>query len=125
MEYATRAGSISSRYFGDTSELLPKYAWLQKNSNGQPWPVASLKPNDFGLFDPLGNCYTWCMEEYGAYPVGTAEDNLEGTKVSIKVRVLRGGSFSFDESFARSSSRNANTPTVRLDVSGFRLARTP
>ena len=125
MEYATRAGSISSRYFGDTSELLPKYAWLQKNSNGQPWPVASLKPNDFGLFDPLGNCYTWCMEEYGAYPVGTAEDNLEGTKVSTKSRVLRGGSFYNYGSEARSSSRLSFTPSNRHDSFGFRLARTP
>ena len=125
MEYATRAGSISARYFGDTSELLPKYAWLQKNSNGQLWPVGSLKPNDFGLFDPLGNCYTWCMEEYGAYPVGTAEDNLEGTKVSTKSRVLRGGSFNFNGSYAHSSYRLNYSPTTRVFVNGLRLARTP
>lgn len=125
MEYTNRAGSISSRYFGDTLELLPKYAWLQKNSNDQPWPVGSLKPNDFGLFDSLGNCFTWCMEEYSNYPDGTAEDNLEGTKVNTKTRVLRGGSFYTYESGARSSARNLSTPTHRNDFVGFRLARTP
>jgi len=125
MEYTNRAGSISSRYFGDTSELLPKYAWLQKNSNDQPWPVGSLKPNDFGLFDSLGNCFTWCMEEYGNYPVGTAEDNLEGTKVSTKSRVLRGGSYLDSDSNARSSFRLYFTPSFRSDLLGFRLARTP
>jgi formylglycine-generating enzyme required for sulfatase activity len=125
MEYTNRAGSISSRYFGDTSELLPKYAWLQKNSNDQPWPVGSLKPNDFGLFDSLGNCYTWCMEEYGNYPDGTAEDNLEGTKVSAISRVLRGGSFDRVVSIARSSFRYYDAPSLRYYSYGFRLARTP
>ena len=125
MEYTNRAGSISSRYFGDTLELLPKYAWLQKNSNDQPWPVGSLKPNDFGLFDSLGNCFTWCMEEYGNYPDGTAEDNLEGTKVSTETRVLRGGSFFSGASDARSSLRDSGAPTGRNGYFGCRLARTP
>jgi len=126
MEYAIRAGSISSYYFGDTVELLPKYGWFSKNSNDQPWPVGSLKPNDFGLFDMHGNCYTWCMEEYDAYPVGTRDDNLEGTKVlDSKSRVLRGGSFNFYVSHARSSYRIDDTPAIRFFSNGFRLARTP
>jgi formylglycine-generating enzyme required for sulfatase activity len=124
MEYANRAGSISSRYFGDTLELLPKYAWFRENSKDQPWPVGSLKPNDFGLFDTHGNCFTWCMEEYGDYPDGTAEDNLEGTKVSTKSRVLRGSSFASNESAARSSGRLNNAPALRYGNYGFRLART-
>ena len=32
MEYATRAGALTSRCFGETDELLPKYAWYNKNS---------------------------------------------------------------------------------------------
>ena len=32
MEYATRAGALTSRYYGETDELLPKYAWYTKNS---------------------------------------------------------------------------------------------
>ena len=27
VEYATRAGALTSRYFGETDELLAKYAW--------------------------------------------------------------------------------------------------
>ena len=124
MEYATRAGSISARYFGDTSELLLKYGWFQKNSDGQPWPVGSLKPNDFGLFDTLGNCYTWCMDEYD-FSNGTEEDNLEGTKVlNTKNRVLRGGSHLGTGPRARSSNRNYGMPTYRTTGDGFRLAKT-
>jgi hypothetical protein len=33
--------------------LLPKYAWYANSSKEQTWPVASLKPNDLGLFDVL------------------------------------------------------------------------
>ena len=65
MEYAIRAGAVTSRYFGETEDLLPKYAWHRQNSNEQPWPVGSLKPNDFGLFDVHGNVSTWCQESYG------------------------------------------------------------
>ena len=54
MEYATRAGAVTSRYYGETEELLPKYAWYEKNSKEQTWPVGSLKPNDLGLFDMHG-----------------------------------------------------------------------
>ena len=126
MEYATRAESISSYYFGDTLEILPKYAWFRENSKDQPWPVGSLKPNDFGLFDTHGNSFTWCMEEYGVYPVGTREDNLEGTKVlDTNSRVLRGGSFNDGGSKARSSYRNGDSPANRDSNNGFRLARTP
>ena len=34
MEFATRAGSVTSRYYGETEELLPKYAWFLKNGAG-------------------------------------------------------------------------------------------
>ncbi len=34
MEYATRAGALTSRYYGETEELLAKYAWYTKNSQG-------------------------------------------------------------------------------------------
>src|SRR5207244_4368860 len=32
VEYATRAGAATSRYFGEADDLLPQYAWYQKNS---------------------------------------------------------------------------------------------
>ena len=66
MEYATRAGALTSRYYGETEELLPKYAWYNKNSQERTWPVGSLKPNDLGLFDVQGNVYTWCQESFKA-----------------------------------------------------------
>src|SRR6516225_191938 len=57
MEFATRAGASTARYYGETEELLPKYAWYLRNSQEQTWPVGSLKPNDLGLFDVQGNVW--------------------------------------------------------------------
>ena len=65
IEYATRAGAVTSRYFGETEELLPKYAWYLTNGRRDTSPVGMLKPNDFGLFDMQGNVFTWCQESYG------------------------------------------------------------
>jgi len=62
-EYSCRAGSVTPRYYGrdDKAALLPFYANFRNTSpTGQPLPVAVLKPNDFGLFDVLGNVAEWC-----------------------------------------------------------------
>ncbi len=64
MEYACRAGAVSSRSFGDDPELLPRYAWFTKNSDSRTWPPGRLLPNDYGLFDILGNVREWCQDTY-------------------------------------------------------------
>ena len=58
-EYACRSGTITSRYYGDSTDLLDKYAWYQANSQDHAWPCGSLLPNDLGLFDMLGNVFEW------------------------------------------------------------------
>jgi formylglycine-generating enzyme required for sulfatase activity len=129
MEYATRARAETSRYYGETEELLPKYAWYSKNSKGKTWPVGSLKPNDFGFFDVQGNVFTWCQESSRPYPSvegeGSAGDRADGLVVSSSMgRVLRGGSFDAVASYVRSASRISNVPTFRPYDFGFRPART-
>ena len=129
MEYATRAGAVTSRYYGETEELLPKYAWYQKNSQERTWPVGSKKPNDLGLFDVQGNVFTWCQESYKEYPKVKDEEAVEDKEdelviVSTDSRVLRGGSFDDQASFVRSAYRINNVPTNRDNNDGFRPART-
>jgi len=129
MEYATRAGAVTSGYYGETDELLPKYAWYNKNSRQKTWPVGRLKPNDLGLFDVQGNVFTWCQESLKPYPSvrveELTEDEEDGLEVNGSVgRVLRGGSFDAQASYVRSASRISNVPTFRAYDFGFRLART-
>ena len=61
-EYACRSGTITSRYYGLSTDLLGKYAWYQANSQEHAWPCGSLLPNDLGLFDMLGNVFEWCQD---------------------------------------------------------------
>jgi formylglycine-generating enzyme required for sulfatase activity len=129
IEYATRAGTVTSRYFGETVELLPKYSWYVKNSEQKTWPVGSLKPNDFGMFDMPGNVFAWCQERYKSYPRGQGEE-LEEDKEDIcsinnlETRVYRGGAFYVREATCRSAKRDETGPTTRFPGIGFRVART-
>ena len=58
-EYACRSGAITSRYYGNSPNLLSAYAWYQANSREHSWGCGSLLPNDLGLFDMLGNQFEW------------------------------------------------------------------
>jgi formylglycine-generating enzyme required for sulfatase activity len=129
MEYASRAGALTSRYYGETEELQPKYSWYRKNARERTWPVGSLKPNDLGLFDVRGNVLGWCQERFDAYPAGNGDEAVEDQEdelvvTSTDVRVVRGGSFADNPGFGRSAGRSERGPTHRGYNVGFRPART-
>src|SRR5207302_1063522 len=128
MEFATRAEAVTSRYYGETAELLEKYAWYNENGRERSWPVGNKKPNDFGLFDVQGNVFTWCQERRQAYPDSNGnkgyDDEEDILSINTESRVMRGGGFGDHTSFVRSADRNKNAPTDRFPYVGFRLART-
>jgi formylglycine-generating enzyme required for sulfatase activity len=74
-EVACRAGALTSRYYGESEELLQKYAWYAKNSAQRTWPVGMLKPNEFGLFDMHGQVEVWCQDEHEEYGPVQGEEN--------------------------------------------------
>ncbi|MBC8289187.1 MAG: SUMF1/EgtB/PvdO family nonheme iron enzyme, partial [Planctomycetes bacterium] len=127
-EYACRAGAGSSRYYGVTESLLPRYAWYLVNGENHTHPVASLKPNDFGLFDMQGNCFEWCYDAFVGYP--TSNEEAASDSPSAKSvdptgrRLLRGGSFNDRSSNVRSANRYDFLPDNRNNNNGFRPART-
>jgi formylglycine-generating enzyme required for sulfatase activity len=123
-EYACRAGAVTSRYYGETKELLVRYAWYTKNSLDR-WmvPGGTLKPNDFGLFDMLGNALEWCQDPATPAPSGPG-GRRGGDRRDDLGHALRGGSFYFLGAGVRSAMRFRLVPTGRTLHVGFRLART-
>jgi formylglycine-generating enzyme required for sulfatase activity len=129
MEYATRAGALTSLYYGETEELLPKYGRYLKNSQERTWPHGSLKPNDLGFFDVQGNVFVWCQERYKKYPTAKGDEVVEDQEDGLVVtstdgRTLRGGSFNYQASGVRSAYRDLYVPSLRINYIGFRPART-
>jgi eukaryotic-like serine/threonine-protein kinase len=127
-EYACRAGTATSRYYGLSETLLPDYGWYQANGHNRTWPVGSLKPNDSGLFDMLGNAWEWCFDVYVDHPQRPSpisDDTVTIQPVEDKVaRVLRGGAFDVHPQFVRSASRVDTAPANRDAVIGLRPVRT-
>jgi formylglycine-generating enzyme required for sulfatase activity len=127
-EFACRAGASTSSYYGLTETLLPNYAWYQINGDNHSWPVASLKPNDYGLFDMQGNVFEWVYDTFSDYPSGSkdvAADTPKTATISGSVRrVLRGGAFLYPPLTVRSAYRYYNLPVNRLTNFGFRPSRT-
>jgi sulfatase modifying factor 1 len=104
-EYACRAGSTGPRY-GPLDDI----AWYRGNSQDRVHEVGGRQPNDWGLYDMLGNVWDWCWDRYDPEVYGS-------------YRVLRGGGW-FDEHWScRASVRRRSHPTFRVDDVGFRLAR--
>jgi formylglycine-generating enzyme required for sulfatase activity len=88
-------------------------------------PVRQLRPNDFGLFDALGNVWEWCQTRCDIH--GNAQEgdtNKEETVDNQTNRVLRGGTYLNDAKGTAPDNRNGNPPQDRTGADGFRIART-
>ena len=112
-EYAARAGSTSARY-GE----LDAIAWYDKNSNGTTHAVGGKQPNQFGLFDMLGNVFQWTGDWYADYAPQATTDPSGPT--SGQFRVVRGGSWGSYSQSARASGRVGVEPSDRYRGMGFR-----
>jgi serine/threonine protein kinase/formylglycine-generating enzyme required for sulfatase activity len=128
-EYVCRASSVTRRYYGESAELLTKYAVFYGNSGAQSRLVGSLKPNDLGFFDILGNLWCWCQERYEADTrerIGEAfEDNEDKTDVKGgEMRVLRGACWMLPASQVWAAKRIRSLPATRDIAIGFRPVRT-
>jgi formylglycine-generating enzyme required for sulfatase activity len=127
-EYACRAGAATSRYHGRSDELLVKYAWYAANTHAKrTYPVGTLKPNDFGLFDMLGNEAEWCQNVEERVPAGVKvvqhAPAAEQIVRDARPRAMRGAAFGLQANFVRCAQQNADLP-MRQNISyGLRVAR--
>ncbi|RDH82291.1 MAG: hypothetical protein DIZ80_08300 [endosymbiont of Galathealinum brachiosum] len=118
-EYVARAGSNELRPV--SIDVLEDYAWFIHNSGDVQQPVASRKPNAYGVYDMLGNVWEWVDDWYApdAYEKYTAR-NSKGPDTGLS-KVRRGGSYHCPVHLIRPGYRAANKPGVAYEVTGFRL----
>ena len=114
-EYACRAGTTTTYYWGDSMDGA--YAWYTENSDWKTHPVGTKKPNAWGLYDMGGNVWEWCRDwsgtlAYGMDPKGSASGSS---------RVERGGCWGNNSGSCTSSYRINFGPSYRHDSVGFRL----
>lgn len=136
-EYACRAGSTTRYYFGDDEGELRNYAWYREDSsnrwysdgNAKTQPVGQKRPNNWWLYDMLGNVGQWCQDYYGDHYYGTlsqddATEDPTGPPPSGH-RVVRGASYANSADDCRCARRSLRSPEDRSETLGFRVSLVP
>jgi formylglycine-generating enzyme required for sulfatase activity len=137
-EYAARARTTTSRYWGDDPDQGCAYAnaadldgkqlfvgWTEmKCHDGHIYtaPTGSYRSNDFGLHDMAGNVLEWTCSLYDkdsrVAPVQSCE-----AMTGEREFVVRGGSWNDEPRNVRSADRHRSPPDFRDYYLGFRLVR--
>lgn len=104
---------------------LEDYAWFINNSTDIPQPVATRKPNRFGVYDMLGNVWEWTQDWYASdtYTRGKRINPAGPSNGRSKIR--RGGSYHCPLHLTRPGYRSANPPATQYEVVGFRVVAEP
>lgn len=95
-EYACRAGSAGTYFFGNDAKQLNEYAWFAGNSNKKYQKTGQKKPNAWGLYDMLGNVSEWTLDQYRDdyfTAIGNAPANPMMAPTETYPRAVRGGSY--------------------------------
>jgi formylglycine-generating enzyme required for sulfatase activity len=137
-EYAARAGSETTWYWGDDESGAQGRGNVADEGADLPWgfrfkgvrdgftytaPVGTFAPNAFGLYDVIGNACEWCLDCYGAnYYNATPGEDPAGPD-SGNARVVRGGSWTYCPWGCRAAARSGTGPSSRFYYGlGFRVA---
>ena len=123
-EYACRAGTTTSRYWGDSVDSA--YANYFGNGINRTVPVGQYPPNQWGFHDMLGNVWEWTLGAQGGYPSGSVIDPVDSTSGYAN---NRGNSWKQGVGYLRSAKRGLWTfpnhstyPTSGMNEVGFRLS---
>jgi formylglycine-generating enzyme required for sulfatase activity len=122
-EYAARGG-CDDKWSGTSSEWeVHRTAWFDNSIyTGTSSEVDKRPGNPFGLHDMSGNVSEWCEDRWHWSYEGAPSDGSAWTSGDLSQRVIRGGGWTDNIGFVRSSSRFKLGPRIPMPSVGFRLA---
>src|SRR5262249_4655014 len=96
-EYAARAGRSTGYYWGDQvgSGNANCNGCESQWDNQETAPVGSFKPNDFGLYEMLGNVWQWVQDCYNPSYELAPTDGSAWLKGDCSRRIRRGGGWGY------------------------------
>lgn len=119
-ERVARSGKESASYpWGDKWE--PKNAKF--NSQNGPSAVGQFPPNEFGVYDIVGNMAEWTADWYDHdYYKSSSSENPKGPETGL-YKIIRGGAWSDPPSRLTVFFRNWVRPNQKTPNIGFRCAK--
>ena len=140
-EYAARAGTTTTRYWGDDASVTCNYANGADRSSAAlvpgagEWyvadcddrhaytaPVGRFRPNAFGLHDLLGNAEEWVEDCWKPDYTGAPADSSAVAAGDCSMRAVRGGSWIDSPIGVPAAYRVGSHVTIRVSRRGFRVA---
>jgi len=121
-EYAARAGTTTKYHFGNTisaSQARYNVGYDEGTAN-----VGSYPPNAFGLHDMHGSVWEWVEDCWNNTYSGAPTNGRAWLQGDCIYRVLRGGSWLLIPRYVRAAFRFRYNSVIRLNLFGFRVART-
>ncbi len=118
-EYACRAGTSGPNY-AKPGQSLGDIAWYTENSGGTTHDVKGKAPNDWGLYDMLGNVWEWCADGWVDNYKGAPTDGSARPADGPADRAFRGGSWFVGARSVRAACRDDGDPSYPNDYLGFR-----
>jgi len=138
-EYINRARSEQSRPWGGSLASACQAANVADISAEQQYagwnihpcddgyvhtaPVNSFRPNEFGVYDAMGNVFEWVEDCWNKNYQKAPTDGTAWKDGNCNKRVLRGGSWFSQPDSVRSAFRNHFDENFRSSSFGFRIAR--
>ncbi len=122
-EYVAKGGSKSQGFAYSGSNDPKEVAWFSENSEAKPHEIGTLKPNELGIYDIVGNAWEWCWDYYDEEYYAKADENDPQGPDKGENRVYRGGNFESKLEFIRITRRFSLSPTLRSGLVGIRLVQ--